>query len=784
MIDASGFPRNTLYLRTCTDDAHICRLRVVSHPDGRDTRNTVVMGEAMSEPTMGFGCELRHRRETAGLSLARLATRIHYSKSYLSKVENGHAKPNRSFAEACDAALGASGALTALLIDARPRETIGFSGLPMATRYFVGRAGELTRIRAALLDRDSGTTCVLHGMAGVGKTTLALRAAWDVEAQFPDGCLFFDLNGDTIGSTGVSSAEALDRLLRALGVSGEAIPRDTDGRANLYRDRLHGRRMLLVLDNVHSARQVAPLLPADPRCRALITSRNRLNALDDAVHVPVDILPVAQAITLFRDVGGMRVPHDDKTVARIIEYCGQLPLAVRIAAARFRSNPIWTPADFAARLADEAHRLLTLDDGERSISAAFSLSYRDLPADQRRMFGLLSLHPGRDIAVHAAAALVGVGLPETERLLWLLRDAHMIIQRPGGYVGFHDLVRVFATERVLLTLPTSEQDAAIRRLLDLALFQAAASDRLLAPSRYHPPITLPELPDVAEEFTDKDAALAWLGAEWPSLVALCGLASAQGRHERCWQLAFFLRDYFFHAKLWTPWIDTHQLALTSAKLTRDDRATAMTLNNLGMAHVDRGDPEAAIDHYTEALRLFRSLADEHGAATTRCNLAWANLYLGNHMAALRYLKIALDFYQRTGATRNVAITLRGIALTEAEMGSFADALRDAEQARDEVRELKLELDMTMALNCVAWIHFRAGRYREAATLYEQAVESGEHSGSQYEIARAQTGRGNIAAADGNHAKAVELWSLAASTSDLSPVVTGEARIRRILESTD
>ncbi len=742
------------------------------------------MSEGHGELTAGFGGELRRRREAAGLSLARLATRVHCSKSHLSKVENGHARPDRAFAEACDAALGASGALTALLTDARRRGTIGFSGLPAATRYFVGRVGELTRIGAALLDRDSGATaCVLHGMAGVGKTALALRAAWDVEAQFPDGCLFFDLNGGTVGSTGVSSAEALDRLLHALGVSGEDIPRDTDGRANLYRDRLRGRGMLLLLDNVHSAKQVAPLLPAGPRCGVLITSRNRLNALDDAVHVPVDILPVAQAIALFQSVGGTRVPDDDEAVARIVEYCGRLPLAVRIAAARFRSNPIWTPADFAARLADAAHRLRRLDDGERSVSAAFSLSYRHLPADQRRMFGLLSLHPGRDIAMRAAAALAGVGLPEAEHLLWLLHDAHVITQRPGGYVGFHDLVRVFATEHVLPTMPASEQDAAMRRLLDLALFQTAASDSLLTPHRYQPPVTLPDLPDVAEGFTDKDAARAWLDAEWPSLVALCSTASAHGQHERCWQLAFFLRDYFFHAKLWAPWIDTHRLALTSARLAGDDRATAMTLNNLGMAHVDRGDPEAARNHYTEALRLFRSLADEHGAASARCNLAWANLYLGNHMAALRHLKITLDFCRHTGATRNAAITLRGIALTEAEMGSFADALRHAEQARDEVRELELELDMAMALNCIAWIHFRANRYREAATFYEQAVESGERSGSRYEVARAQTGLGNVEAAVGNHAKAAELWSLAAeSTSDLSPVVVGEARARRSLES--
>lgn len=739
----------------------------------------------MGEPMAGFGGELRRRREDAGLSLDKLAMRVPYSKSHLSKVETGGARADRALAEACDAALGTSGVLAALLADTvRSRGTSGFAGLPAVTRYFAGRADERARVGAALLEQHTGAAvCVLHGMAGVGKTALALRAAWDVEAQFPDGCLFFDLNSDTVEPAGVSSAEALGRLLHALGVPGEVIPRDTDGRANLYRDRLRGRRMLLVLDNVRSVSQVAPLLPAEPRCGVLITSRNRLNALDDAVHVPVDVLPAAPAIALFRDVGGPRVPAGDEVVARVVEYCGRLPLAVRIAAARFRGNPMWTSADFAARLADEAHRLPTLDDGERSVSAAFSLSYRDLPADQRRMLGLLCLHPGRDIPVRAAAALAGSSLPAAEHLLWSLCDAHLITARPGGYVGFHDLVRVFVTEQVLPALPVAEQDAALCRLLDLVLFQTAASDSLLSPHRYRPPVNLPDPPGVAERFTDAEAALAWLDAEWPSLVALCGLASAHGLHNRCWQLAFFLRDYFFHAKLWGPWTGTHQLALASARLAGDDLATAMTLNNLGMAHVDSGSPEAARDCYREALGLFSSLADEHGAANARSNLAWANLYLGDHSAALRDLKTALDFYRRTGATRNAAITLRGIALTEAEMGSLTDALSNAEQARDELRELELELDMAMALNCIAWIHFRAHRYPEAATFYQQAVEWGASSGMRYEVARAHTGLGNVAAAVRNHAKATELWSAAAeSAADLSPVVVGEARARRGLES--
>src|SRR5262249_11551624 len=151
----------------------------------------------VNEQTAGFGAELRRRRDTAGLSLSALAARGHYSKGHLSRVENGHSRPDRAVAEACDRALGTSGGPAALLPDARPGATIGLSGLPAVTRHFVGRVSELACIRAALLDQDSGAAaCVLHGMAGVGKTALALRAARDVEAEFPDGCLFFDLNGD------------------------------------------------------------------------------------------------------------------------------------------------------------------------------------------------------------------------------------------------------------------------------------------------------------------------------------------------------------------------------------------------------------------------------------------------------------------------------------------------------------------------------------------------------------------------------------------------------------
>jgi len=740
---------------------------------------------SLADPTRGFGAELRRWRRLAELSLTELGNRVGYSKSHLSKVENGNARPTEALAKACDDELGASGALVAVLdagqsLRAAPAP-LRPSGLPVVTKNFVGREEELARIDRALSDLDTATVvCVVHGMPGAGKTALALRAEREVSGRFPDGTLFLDLS---LSGT-APAAGALGRLLRALGVPRRDIPWGSDGQVRLYAELLRGRRLLLVLDNARSAGQVTPLIPATPGCGVLITSRNRLNALDEAVHVPVTALPAGPAGELFRAVGGISGPDDDQAVARIVEYCGRLPLAVRIAAARFRSIPAWSLDDFADRLADEATRLDALSDGERSVSKAFGLSSGRLPPSQRRVLGLLTLYPGREIPVRAAAVLSGLPQPKAEQLLWQLSDAHLIVQRSGDSVAFHDLARLFAAGHVRPTLPVAEQNAATGRLLELTLSQAAACDRLLSPHRYRPLALTPRPPGQPhhhEELTSEKTALAWLNASWPDVVALCGLAHGHGLHENCWQLAFLLRDYFFRVKLWASWIDTHNLALASARLAGNDQVTAMTLNNLGMAHADRGTPEAALRYYGEAQKLFRSLADEPGAATTRSNLGWAHLSLGNYAAAMRQLTGALDFYQHSGAARNVMITLRGIALTEAETGSFTSALQHAELAQQKARELGLELDTAMAMNCIAWVNYQAARYREAADFYGQAMTVGERSGSRHEVARARTGLGNVAAVTSDHTQAINQWSQAGELTSGFGDIDGEARTRRVLE---
>ncbi|WP_040831180.1 ATP-binding protein [Nocardia jiangxiensis] len=727
-----------------------------------------------------FGAELRRLRLTAGLSIPVFAARIHYSKGYLSRVENGRVRANRRLAEICDEALGADGTLTALVSSDRgggKGVALKFSGLPSVTRRFADRQAELEEVRAALLDGDTDV-CVLTGMAGVGKTALALRAAWSVEGRFPDGCVFFDLRSHSPVLPPMSSVDALDNVLRTLGVPGEEIPADLDGRANLYRHRLRELRLLIVFDNVASVDQLLPLLPGASQCRVLVTSRSRMIAMDEATHVSVEVLPQSEGIRLFRLVCGEALPLDDEPVVRLVERCGSLPLAMRIIAARIRNTQDEGFDDITQRLADESELIDALEDGERSVMTAFRLSYGVLSTDLRQFFGVLALIPGNEIDPRTAAAVAGLSLRPTKRMLAELHDSHMIVRTAGQYYGFHDLLRLFAVDQALTDVSVEDRDDALRRLLDYSTFQAEASSELIAPHRRRLALVLDQLPEVTTGFSDRHQALAWIRHEWPCLVELCKVAADRGMHRRCWQLAFSMRDFFFLDKLWDPWIRTHTIAADAARAANDDRAWGTTLNNLGIAYADRGELSTAAAHYKQAYAVLSQTDDDHGLTNAGCNLGWVDLYLGNHSTALSSLRDAFDSYRRSGSRRNAAITLRGIALTETELGSYDDALAHATQALTEARELDLELDAVMSINCIAWVCYCAGRLAEAASYYAQAVEQGEQCETSYEIARAMTGLGNTHAATGSRQVAEDLWTRASAThSALDPKMVGEARIQ-------
>lgn len=729
-----------------------------------------------------FGNALRDRRLLVGISQVKLAEKAACSPSLISKIENGAVKTvGIDAARKYDQVLDARGELFKLLPEPHRSEArtvdLALSLEPhVPERALIGRGRELQKIREFLDSSEGPRVCLLTGPAGAGKTTLALHAVRDHHGPR----LFLDLGGNTPGAEEPSVDACLDLLLRGLGVDGGRIPGDRTLRIALLRSAFQERPALLILDNVRALSQVAPLLPRDPVSQVIITSRYKLNGLDHAARVAVQGLSTDEAVRLFRESAAERAEGEsDALVGEIAERCQWLPLVLCIAAARFRASEGWTLTDFSRRLAGAEAWLGTLQDGDRSVAAAFSMSVRLLDPQAYRLFGLLALNPGRTLETRDVVALAGTDEGEIWPLLDHLADAHLISYEAPDRILVHDLLREYALRQVLPMIDSEEREAALRRLLEHKIAVADACDALIDPRRYRAIFT--DGPSGAPSIIDRAMALAWISEQWSCLVTLCRTAFDHGLHDHCWRLAFVLRGYFYLAKLWDPWIVTHHLAADAARALGDARRLGVVFNNLGLAHSDRGDQADALGFFWQASVIFQELGDEFGITTSRSNIAWALLYRGDHEHARAMFETVLGEYRAQGSTRNAAITLRALSLVESELEMSEAAIAHAAEAVEEFLALDLPLDLVMAMNCRAWAHYVAGDHDVAEDEYGRAITTGLECGSPYETARAITGLGNVFAQRGQSGEAVQYWNWADDFHGrLDPIMVAESRIRMSL----
>lgn len=637
----------------------------------------------MSETELpGFGEVLRGHRRAARLTLEQLAEVSGVSARTLSDMERGRSKgPQARTVTALADALKLDGGGRARLIglarDGRLRDhwtrRSGLCELPRSVEDFTGRGEELIWLSELVYAESSpgvGVVGLVTGSAGLGKTTFAVRAAHSVRPSFPDGVLFLDLFG--MSQRPLAADDALRLLLRALGVADQHLPADPHERASSYRSLLRDKRVLVVLDNAASEEQVRPLLPGGGASRALITTRRLLAGLEGVRRLALGPLPLPESTELLTGILGRRSARDEEsTLARLAELCGGLPLALRIIGNRLLSRPDWDAAHLAARLADEERRLEQFKAGDLKIANAFGMSYEQLADSTRRVFRNLAVVPGRDLDAALTAVVGGMPLADAWDALDELVDLGLLQDGAGGRYRFHDLVRLFARDRLQEEESASGREMLEERVTSWLLRMATMSGRWFEPGYGRPDRPDPDLA-VLSSMAEADG---WLRVNADNWLGALRAAAAGGRHSLvldCAESMHWFSDRWAHGP---HWHEVFTLGAEAAGALGDPAQRATQLNYLAWVHsVPPGDPEAVLRYAGEALEL----ATRAGATA---QVAWAHEYtaealllLGRRDAAIESSSRAAQMFRSIGDIDSYVQSNAAITKCLFDDGRYAEAL--------------------------------------------------------------------------------------------------------------
>lgn len=646
---------------------------------------------------------------------------------------------------------GRAGAASAAI-----RETHLPRQLPNNSGAFVGRESELARLAELAQSAGSTESCetvVVSGMGGVGKTALAVRTAHQASALFPDGQLFVDFRGHTREDTGLTAHDALASMLRALGVPVAQIPAETQDRSALYRSRLAGSRTLILLDNVATAAQVRPLVPASSGSLVIVTSRSTLAGLDEAHFLSIDVLAEPDALALLDRIAGPgRLPPRHPALENLIALCGGLPLALRIVAAHLRHHRHLDLGDYVAGVRGATDRLSALNDGERNLSAVFDSSYTALSPAEGRLFRLLAQAPGFDFDAYAAANLLGFELRPAERLLESLLADSLLVQRRFGRYEFHDLVRAYAKG-----LDESRDRSAAARLLDYYEATARRADRLLA---HHsvPTGTAPPEPEVVPELGDASAALAWMRAERDNLLA--AVRASDAAPTRALALTQTLGAFLHQVGPWTLAAELHSAAADTARDTGNDLARAHAQWSLGRIRFVTGRYPEAVETLREAVETYRRLGLQIGEANALWDLGRALQFTGAPLDAAERYNQALTLYRAHGDGLGEAHVLHELARLRYLSGEISDATLLEAQAVTAYQQTANRLGEANALVGLGRLRQAQGDPQAAAGLFDQALAIYQSLGNVLGEANTLGGIGRIRHATGQPAVAADLYERA------------------------
>ncbi|HWG99972.1 MAG TPA: tetratricopeptide repeat protein [Pilimelia sp.] len=612
--------------------------------------------------------------------------------------------------------------------------------LPPDIPDFTGRAGHVRLLRDLLTAPRTGEhgcgaqpVAAISGMGGIGKTTLALHVAHLLAGAYPDGQLWVDLR-DAEGSA-LDPGDVLARFLRALGVDARAIPDERSERAEVYRTLLADRRVLVVLDNAVSERQIRPLLPGAPTCAVVVTSRPRLTGLEGARHVELELFSPDEAIALLaRIADDERVRCHPGAAAEIAEYCGGLPLAVRIAGARLAARPAWRPTHLAAMLGDERRRLDRLATGDLAVRASLALSYRELDPEPRRLFRLLAHIDVPDFPGWLAAAVLDRPFEEAAEHLETLVDAQLLAVAGTDAADqvryrFHDLVRLFAVDSAAADEPPEAVAQAIVRGLG---GWVTLAERMV-PAIPGPCFALIASPaprpvfDWAREYACGVDALDWFDAERAALVSAARQACRLDLSDLAFDLAGCLEKYFDLRGMYGDWASLNTEVMAVCRRAGNLLGEAVMLRGLIDVRTwsaDSGDGAAMARLHADSFRLlemFGALGHDRGSADAAVMCSWALTAAGSYPDAVAMADRALRLAAGSGHLGGEARAQLALALAAFEQGRFDAAAVHTAAALERARRLGNPRWEATALQFSGIAHRELGDLDESHRLLTESL---------------------------------------------------------------
>jgi len=729
------------------------------------------------------------RKDTAGLLAGALGLAEPVRTVFVAAARGRAPVAEVLTAMRAQAAPGAPGGAMPPGADGAPPGALGAvpRQLPAEAAFFAGREAELKQLDALLgqaagggPDEPGGAVVIsaVAGMAGVGKTALAVHWARNVASRFPDGQLYVNLRGYDAEGAAVTPEEVTGWFLTALGVPASQIPADAPARCGLYRSVLAGQRVLIVLDNARDAAQVRPLLPGSGGCLVVVTSRSALAGLAVAEGArPLRLGPLAEeegVRLLAARLGPERVAAEPGAVTELVARCGHLPLALAVMAARAAADPGLPLGVLAGQLAGAAGaeteaagagpgRLEVLETGDpaTSLRQLLSWSYGQLSPPAAGMFALLGVHCGPDITVPAAASLAAVPRAAAGRALAELAGASLVAEhRPGRYV-MHDLVRGYAAGQARQVLGQAGIRAAIERSLDHYLHT------VVRPLPVPPPFAVaPSAPGVLPEQPADEAALQdWARAEHQVVLQAIAQGAAADFITHAWQIFHGQALLVGGQGYWADIRAVGQAVLDAAEAAQDQAALGWTHLAIGRYLTFTG---AGNEDLARALDHFRRAGDLPGQAWSHLDASLAYFVIGDWAEAATQSEQALALFRQTADQAGQGRALAGLGECHARLGNYELARGYARQALEAGRATGDPTVPAMAWDALGVAHSRLGEPRQAMSCYRKGLAlvcELKNPFARAMLANMLAEFGDAGQAAGDLSAAVEAWRQALQVLD-------------------